>query len=291
MNLNRRVFIGAHTSAAGGVHNAIRWGQTIGARAIALYVRPRGSYTSPPLTVEEIAEFKRLREQADYPYIMPHGTYLVNLGNPNIEKRRRFYRTFLDELQRCDLLGIDRYNFHPGSTVGACTKQESIGYIAECINKAHADTDKVICVLENSAGAGNTIGAVFEELAAIIDGVKDKTRVGVCLDTCHAFAAGYNLSTEDGYAAMMDEFERTIGLAYLRGVHLNDSSAPLASRRDRHANIGDGLIDPSFWPRIMNDARFDHMPMVLETPGGNDAWVHEISYLYRLIEKPKKKRK
>ncbi|RKP04651.1 endonuclease 4, partial [Thamnocephalis sphaerospora] len=229
-----RKFIGAHVSTAGGLHNAIQRTQDIGGKALALFLQSSRQFKIAPLSDEIVRDFCAARQKSELEHVLPHGSYLVNLGNPDAEKRQRFYSLFLSELKRCEKLGISLYNFHPGSSVGACLAEESIGHIADAINRAHKATERVVCVLENTAGAGNTIGAKFEELAAIMDLVQDKSRVGVCLDTCHAFAAGYNLSTDEGYEETMAQFERIIGFRNLRGVHLNDSSSPLGSRRDRH---------------------------------------------------------
>ncbi|KAJ8507299.1 hypothetical protein ONZ45_g10322 [Pleurotus djamor] len=239
-SLNCRHKVGAHVSAAGGVENAITNAHAIGANAFALFLKSQRKWSSPPLKDSSIEQFKQRLKDYDYPakYILPHGSYLINLGNPDDEKREKSYECFLDDLRRCELLGLELYNFHPGSTVGIATREESIALIAESINRAHQETQSVRIVIENMAGAGNIIGATFSDIAEIIRLVKDQSRVGVCLDTCHLFAAGYDIRTKHDWDVTMSDFEETIGLKYLCGMHLNDSKMPLNSKRDRHANIG-----------------------------------------------------
>ncbi|CAG8478328.1 5615_t:CDS:2 [Acaulospora colombiana] len=212
--------------------------------------------------------------------------YLINLGNPDKEKREKSYEAFLEDLKRCETLGIHLYNFHPGSSVGKCTIDQSIRHIADCINRAHKETKNVVCVIENMAGSGNVVGSKFEELAKIISLVQDKSRVGVCIDTCHAFAAGYDLRTSKKYDETMTEFSHKIGFQYLRGMHLNDSLTGLGSNRDRHANIGKGYLGLEPFRLIMNDNRLDGIPLILETPvSQDDEYKKEIELLYELVGK------
>ncbi|KAJ7221420.1 xylose isomerase-like protein [Mycena pura] len=257
--------IGAHVSAAGGIENAITNAASIGANAFALFVKSQKKWSSPPLTDFNITSFKaKLVEHGYNPrYILPHGSYLINLGNPDAEKRRKSYDCFLDDLRRCESLGLVLYNFHPGSSVGQATTEESISLIAESINKAHCATNTIVTVLENMAGMKNTIGGDFNHLAGIIELVNNKTRVGVCLDTCHMFAAGYDLRTKEGWVA---DFDQQVGLSYLRGMHLNDSKTEFNSKRDRHQNIGLGHIGMQGFHHILNDVRFQDIPLILETP-------------------------
>ncbi|OCH92251.1 AP endonuclease [Obba rivulosa] len=226
---------------------------------------------------------------------MPHGNYLVNLGNPDDEKREKSYQCFLDDLKRCQALGLHLYNFHPGSTVGQTTPEASLTLVADCINRAHRETENVVLILENMAGAGNVLGGRFSELGSVIQQVVDKSRVGVCLDTCHMFAAGYDIRTKEGWDATMIEFEHEIGLQYLRGMHLNDSKASLGSKRDRHANIGLGELKLSTFAHILSDPRTQGLPLILETPafdapgtnwrtGGMDVWRSEVAVLHRLAD-------
>jgi len=226
-------------------------------------------------------------------HCLPHGSYLVNLAQSDKDKAAQAYDCFLDDLRRCEALGITLYNFHPGSTLGD-TKAAAVGRIAAQLNKAHRATASVVTVLENMAGGGNVVGGRFEDLRDIIAAVDDKSRVGVCLDTCHAFAAGYDLRTPDAFAAAVAEFDRVVGARYLRALHLNDSKAPLASHRDLHANIGTGFLGLRAFHSIVNHAAFAGLPMVLETPidrRGPDGktvedkrvWADEIKLLESLV--------
>ncbi|ETW86372.1 hypothetical protein HETIRDRAFT_240647, partial [Heterobasidion irregulare TC 32-1] len=278
--------VGAHVSAAGGVENAILNAAKLGANAFALFLKSQRRWTGPPLSEQSISAFRARLAQFDYApeHILPHGSYLINLGNPDAEKRQKSYLCFLDELKRCEQLGLLLYNFHPGSTVGAATVDESIGFIAECINDAHKETENVVTVIENMAGAGNIVGGKFEDIAGIIDRVKDKSRVGVCLDTCHMFAAGYDIRTQESWDSTMKQFDSVIGLQYLRAMHLNDSKEPLGSKKDRHENIGLGALTISAFSHVLSDSRMQGIPLVLETPAHDlDAvWSAEIAALNRL---------
>ncbi|KAI0355492.1 AP endonuclease [Trametes cingulata] len=260
--------IGPHVSSAGGVENAIINAASVGANAFAIFLKSQRKWDSNALKDESIAKFKERLKAFNYSpsHILPHGSYLVNLGNPDEEKREKSYKCFLDDLKRCEQLGLRLYNFHPGSTVGAGTMEESLSLIAECINRAHKETESVVIVLENMAGSGNVIGSRFSELGNIIKQVDDKTRVGVCLDTCHMYAAGYDITTQEGWQATMDEFERDVGMQYLRGMHLNDSKAALGSKKDRHENIGLGHLGLATFARILADPRTRGIPLILETP-------------------------
>lgn len=275
--------VGAHVSAAGGVESAVRNAAMVGANAFALFVKSQRKWDSPPFSAENVDAFKRRMREFGYlpKHVLPHGSYLVNLGNPDKEKRRKSFDCFLDDLQRCEQLGLELYNFHPGSTVGQATKEESIALIAECINDAHKATKNITTVIENMAGSGNVIGSRFSELKGIIDHVEDKTRVGVCLDTCHAFAAGYDISTKDGWDATLSAFNTEVGLSYLKGLHLNDSKAALGSKKDRHENIGLGHLGIATFRHIVSDPRTQDIPLILETPTfeATDIWTKEIAAL------------
>ncbi|OJT12507.1 hypothetical protein TRAPUB_10908 [Trametes pubescens] len=260
--------VGPHVSSAGGVENAITNAASVGANAFAIFLKSQRKWESNALKDESIAKFKERMKTFGYSpsYILPHGSYLVNLGNPDSEKREKSFACFLDDLKRCEQLGLHLYNFHPGSTVGAGTTEASLALIAECINRAHKETASVVIVLENMAGAGNVIGSRFSDLGGIIKQVRDKTRVGVCLDTCHMYAAGYDITTLEGWRQTMDEFEREVGAQYLRGMHLNDSKGALGSKKDRHENIGQGHLGLRTFAHILGDPRTRDIPLVLETP-------------------------
>ncbi|KAF4615673.1 hypothetical protein D9613_012513 [Agrocybe pediades] len=279
--------IGAHVSASGGVENAVVNAAMIGANAFALFLKSQRKWTSPPITPESISLFKeRMKEYGyDSKVVLPHGNYLVNLGNPDTEKREKSFECFLDDLKRCEALGLELYNFHPGSTVGEASVQESLTFIAECINRAHKETSSVVIVLENMAGAGNVLGSEFSQLGEIIRQVEDKTRVGVCMDTCHAFAAGYDIRSLDGWNATMKEFDDKIGLKYLRGMHINDSKADLNTKKDRHENIGLGHLGLGTFQHILRDPRTMGIPLILETPSfeqPQEVWGSEIGVLQRV---------
>jgi len=278
-------FIGAHVSAAGGVENAPVNAHQIGAKAFALFTKNQKQWFAKPLTSENIDGFKRNCEKYGFnpKYIMPHDSYLINLGNPVAENLAKSRKAFLDEMQRCEQLGIELLNFHPGAHLKQISEEACIAKIAESINITLDKTKGVVAVIENTAGQGSAIGYKFEHLAAIIDQVEDKSRIGVCLDTCHTYTAGYDIKSEDGYKATFEDFEKIVGFKYLKGLHLNDSKKDLASRVDRHDSIGKGLLGIEVFRRMMNDPRFDDMPMILETPD-SDLWEEEISLLYSLVE-------
>lgn len=278
-------FIGAHVSAAGGVENAPKRAHEIGAKAFALFTKNQRRWEGPPLTEKNIEGFKAECEKYGFSMeqVMPHDSYLINLGHPEEKQLQKSRNAFLDEMQRCEQLGIKLLNFHPGNHLSKISVEECLDRNAASLNWALEQTEGVTAVIENTAGQGTSVGYKFEYLAHIIDGVKDKSRVGVCIDTCHAFAAGYDLSTEDGFEDMWQKFEETIGFEFLKGIHLNDSKNPIGSRVDRHDNIGEGEIGNRGFELLMNDPRFDDIPMILETPN-TERWPEEISMLYKLVE-------
>lgn len=273
-------YFGAHVSASGGVENAIKNAKEIGATAFALFTKNQRQWLAPALTQEQIAVFRNAMVEAGYEakQILPHDSYLINLGHPEDEGLEKSRESFFEEMQRCELLGLDRLNFHPGSHLKKISEEESLERIAESINMALERTQGVTAVLENTAGQGSNLGFKFEHLAYIIDRVKDKSRVGVCLDTCHSFAAGYDLRTKEACDATFAEFDRIVGFNYLRGMHLNDAMKPLGSRVDRHAPLGDGEIGWECFKYIAQDSRFDNIPLVLETPD-EARWAEEIAKL------------
>ena len=216
-------------------------------------------------------------------YILPHNSYLHNLGNSNVEKREKSLNAFIDEMDRCNKLGLKYLNIHPGSHLNEISVEECIKLIANSINEAHKKVPNVVIVLETTAGQGSNIGSKFEEIRDIINLIEDKERIGVCIDTCHTLSAGYELKDEEGYNKTMEEFENIIGFKYLRGVHLNDSKFDVGSKKDRHDSIGKGVLGKDFFIRFMNDKRFDNIPIILETIDSS-IWKDEISYLYSLIK-------
>lgn len=277
-------YIGAHVSAAGGVENAIGFANQIGANAFALFTRNQKSWVSKPLSENNINAFKQgLVDFGFEPkHILPHDSYLINLGNPDAEALEKSRVAFLDEMQRCEQLGLQLLNFHPGSHLNKISEEECLDQIAEEINRALDQTQGVTAVIENTAGQGTNLGYKFSQIARIISGVNDKSRVGVCIDTCHTFAAGYDLSTDMGYQFTMDDFDREIGLNYLRAIHLNDCKKPCGSRVDRHETLGNGYLGKAFFQTFMNDERFNDMPIILETPEP-EIWAQEIEWLRSLV--------
>lgn len=279
-------YLGAHVSASGGVENAPVNANNIGARAFALFTKNQRQWFSNPLTKASIKQFRENCEKFDYqPFqILPHDSYLINLGHPEKEPLEKSRKSFLDEMQRCEQLGLDRLNFHPGSHLKQIGEKESLKIIAESINIVLDKTKGVTAVIENTAGQGSNLGYKFEHLSFIIEKVEDKSRVGVCIDTCHAYTSGYNLKTTDGFTETFRQFEKIIGLKYLRGMHINDSKKELATRVDRHENIGKGFLGEDVFMMLMNDVRFDNMPLILETPD-ESLWEEEIRRLYALVKK------
>lgn len=282
-------FVGAHVSASGGVQNAPINAAKIGAAGFALFLKNQRQWNFNPLedATKEAWKTNSAALQFDSRHVLPHGSYLVNMCNADASKRQKAYETFEDDLKRCDELQIKYHNFHPGSTCGEITPDESIELLAACIDRAHAATKQVVVVLENCAGSANTIGS-FEDLGKIIAKVQDRTRIGVCLDTCHAFAAGHDLRTKEAYEETMRQFDQLVGFKYLRGVHLNDSKGELGCKKDRHENIGKGMIGLEGFRCLMNDKRFDGIPIVLETPEDKkdsvEGYRKEIDLLYSLVE-------
>jgi deoxyribonuclease-4 len=278
-------WIGAHVSASGGVENAPLNAKKIGAKAFALFTRNQRRWQAKPLSEASIAAFKENCAALEFrpEQILAHDGYLINLGHPQAEGLAKSRAAFLDEMQRCEQLGLTSLNFHPGSHLKQISQGDCLARIAESVNLALDETEGVTAVIENTAGQGTNMGHRLEHLAEIIDQVEDNSRVAICLDTCHLFAAGYDLTGDGTYADFMDEFDRVVGLGYLKGLHLNDAKKELGSRVDRHASIGEGYLGIDSFRRLMTDPRLDNIPMILETP--DDArWAEEIRSLYRLAE-------
>ena len=278
-------YFGAHVSAAGGVDNAPANAHAIGATAFALFTKNQRQWVAKPLTTGEIDAFRKACDTYGYrpEQILPHDSYLINLGHPEEEALEKSRAAFLDEMQRCELLGLDRLNFHPGSHLQKITEEESLNRIAESINIALDKTRGVTAVIENTAGQGSNLGFRFEHLRYLIDRVEDKSRVGVCIDTCHAFAAGYDLRTAEACDATFAELDRVVGFNYLKGMHLNDAMKILGSRVDRHTPLGEGMIGMECFRYIARDKRFDGIPLILETPD-EARWDEEIAQLKAFAE-------
>jgi deoxyribonuclease-4 len=273
-------YVGAHVSASGGVDNAPLNAAAIGANAFALFTKNQRRWDAKPLDQKSIARFRQNCEQHGFTpdQVLPHDSYLINLGHPEQDALDKSRAAFLDEMQRCEQLGLKYLNFHPGSHLRKISESECLSRIAESINRALEQTRGVTAVIENTAGQGSNLGYRFEQLAEIIAQVEDKSRVGVCLDTCHTFAAGYDLRTREACEATFAEFDRVVGFNYLCGMHLNDSKGGLESRLDRHHSLGQGEIGWEVFRYIMQDARFEAIPLVLETIDP-DLWAEEIQQL------------
>jgi len=278
-------YIGAHVSAAGGVQNTPLAAAAIGARAFALFTGSSARWNSKAITDKAAEEFRKNCAENGYTpeVILPHDNFLINLGSPDSDKLAKSRKSFLEEMRRCEQLGLTMLNFHPGSHLGEIGVDACLDLIAESINITLDQTEGVIAVLESTAGQGTNLGYKFEHLARIIDGVEDKSRIGVCVDTCHTHSAGYDLATEEGYRATWEEFDRVIGAQFLCAIHLNDNKRTLGSRIDRHELIGLGSLGERFFTRLVNDPRFDNMPLILETPDP-ERWEQEISWLYAQIK-------
>jgi len=291
---NSKKFVGAHCSASGGVFNAVANAQAIGAKAFALFTKNQRQWVAKDLDSQTIDKFKLALEKSGIlpKHVLPHDSYLINLGHPEVEKLEKSRAAFIDELQRCELLGLDRLNFHPGSHLTKMNKKDKenlevmkpiedvcLDVIAESINVALDKTTGVSAVLENTAGQGSNLGWRFEHLAHIIDKVEDKSRIGVCIDTCHMFTAGYDIRTKEAYEKTWNEFEKVVGFKYLMGMHINDSKPPLGSHVDRHHSLGKGEIGIDAFRFLMNDERMNDIPLVLETID-DTIWKEEIELLY-----------
>lgn len=279
-------YVGAHVSSSGGVENAPENARMIGAKAFALFTKNQRQWKSAPLTAQSIALFRQRCEEYGFSFrhILPHDSYLINLGHPEADGLAKSREAFLDEMYRCEQLGLELLNFHPGSHLKQISLETCLDRIAESINIALDKTHGVTAVIENTAGQGSNVGFQFEHLAYIIDRVEDKSRVGVCLDTCHTFAGGYDIATAEGFDQTFREFDRIIGFHYLRGMHLNDSKKEVGSHVDRHESLGKGALGAGLFERIMQDSRFDNIPLILETPD-EAAWPEEIAWLYSLQNK------
>ena len=277
--------VGAHVSASGGVENAPINAKEIGATAFALFTKNQRRWEAKPLDKKSIEKFRQNCETHDFQpeHILPHDSYLINLGHPEKEGLEKSRNAFLDEMQRCAQLGLVKLNFHPGSHLKKITPEECLKRIAESINIALDKTDGVSAVIGNTAGQGGHMGYRFEHLAEIIDQVEDKKRVGVCLDTCHSFTAGYDLRTKKACDASFKEFEKIVGFKFLKGMHLNDSKPDLGSRVDRHESLGKGKLGWEVFKYIMNDKRFEEVPLILETID-ETLWAKEIEQLYGFVK-------
>lgn len=279
--MSNNKYFGAHVSAAGGVENAPINAEAIGAKAFALFTKNQLQWVAPPLTANTIDSFKANCDKYGFApkHILPHDSYLINLGTPDENALAKARNAFELEMKRCEELGLLLLNFHPGSYLNKISEEGCLDLVAESINIAIKKTENVVAVIENTAGQGSNVGYKFEHLAHIIDRIEDKSRVGVCIDTCHSFAAGYDLSSESGCKEVFDHFDEVVGFKYLKGMHLNDAKKGLGSRVDRHESLGMGLLGLDVFKFIARDPRFNDMPLILETPD-DSRWADEIKLLY-----------
>lgn len=277
-------YVGAHVSSSGGVFNAPVNAHIIGAKGFALFTKNQRQWNAKPLENSVIDKFHFNMEKLGYKsnQILPHDSYLINLGSPEADKREKSLNAFINEVERCNLLGLDRLNFHAGSHLRKISEEESLNFVAENLNRTLDKTKGVSLVIENTAGQGSNLGYKFEHLAHIIDKVEDKSRIGVCIDTCHLFSSGYDIRTFDEYQKTMQKFEDIVGFKYLMGMHINDSKAKFESRVDRHHNLGLGEIGIDAFKFIMQDTRIDEIPLILETID-DSLWKEEIEKLYSFI--------
>jgi len=275
-------FVGAHVSTSGGVENAPLNAARIGAKAFAMFTKNQRRWDAKPLTDENIRKFKENMELNNYKpeNVLPHDGYLINLGHPDPEKREKSLRSFIDEVNRTNQLGLLYLNFHPGSHLREITEEEALQNVSDSMNTALKETNNVSLIIEATAGQGSNLGYKFEHLAFLIENSIDKDRVGVCIDTCHIYAAGYDIGTsKETFENVMSEFDRIIGIKYLKGMHLNDSKSTLGNKKDRHHSIGLGELGEDTFKWIMQDDRFNNIPMVLETID-DSIWDKEIELLY-----------
>lgn len=274
-------FVGAHVSASGGVFNAVVNAVAIEAKAFALFTKNQRQWNAKELDGETIDKFKKALQTSGIlaKHILPHDSYLINLGHPESDAREKSMEAFLDEVQRCSLLGLERLNFHPGSHLKKISENECLAKISEAMNVTLEKTKGVSLVIENTSGQGSNLGFKFEHLAQIIDKVDDKSRVGICIDTCHMFSAGYDIRTRETYDKSWSEFDKIIGFKYLMGMHINDSKAKFGSHVDRHHSLGKGEIGLDAFRFIMNDERMNDIPLILETID-DSIWKDEIALLY-----------
>lgn len=274
-------YIGAHVPVAGGVSSAPVYASEIGAKAFALFTRNPSRWRSAAITDGEAELFRENCARLGFApeHILPHDSFLINLGSPDKTKLAMSREAFLDEMNRCSQLGLTMLNFHPGSHLNEMEADDCLKLIAESVNITLDKTQGVTAVIESTAGQGSNLGFRFEHLARIIELVEDKSRVGVCVDTCHSLAAGYDFTSEEAYKASWKEFDDVVGFKYLRGMHINDSKKGVGSRVDRHASIGEGALGRGFFTLLMQDPRMDNIPLILETPQ-EALWAEEIAWLY-----------
>ena len=279
--------LGAHMSIAGGVDLAVGRGAQVGCDAIQMFTKSSNQWRAKPLSADEVARFASARREKGISRVVAHDCYLINMASPDDALYARSMDSFGEELDRCEILGIPYLVAHPGSHVGS-GEQAGISRIVSALDKllAQRPAHKVQVLLETTAGQGHSVGHRFEHLREILERMKQGDRAGVCIDTCHVFAAGYDLRTEKGYHQVMEEFDRVVGLGRVRAFHLNDCKKDLGCRVDRHEHIGKGYLGVDAFRWLMNDPRFEDVPMLLETPKGDDCAEDRVNLaLLRSLEK------
>ncbi|HLF14225.1 MAG TPA: deoxyribonuclease IV [Bacteroidota bacterium] len=282
------VLLGAHESVAGGIYRAVERAASIGATALQVFTKNSNRWEAPPLTREDAENYKTALSKSSVRSVIAHDSYLINLCAIDPVILRKSRKALIDEIRRCDMLGIGMLNFHPGAHMGA-GEEAGITLIVESLDIAHRETRGagVLSVVETTAGQGTALGSRFEQIAAIIAGVRERDRMGVCIDTCHIFAAGYDIRDAASYGRVMGEFGDIVGFDRLRAIHVNDSRSGLGSRVDRHAHIGEGHIGKAGFGHIMNDPRLKDVPKILETPKGDDLAEDRVNMqaLRKLVRK------
>jgi len=275
-----KALLGAHTSAAGGVQNALYEGKAIGASAVQLFTSNQKQWQGKSLDLETIALWEKARAETDIDAIMSHDSYLINLGSFDPEILRKSRCAFREELERCHLLNIPYLNFHPGAAKGG-TEEACLDTIVESLLELEplAQKGPTKLLLETTAGQGTSVGHRFEHIGSIVHRVKGKIPIGVCIDTCHIFAAGYDIRTPEQWETTLQAFDQAIGLSFLTAFHLNDSMKEFGSRVDRHACLGQGHIGLEAFRFLMTSPKTKNLPKYLETPDGPPCWQKEITLL------------
>lgn len=284
----KELLIGAHTSTAGGVHNALIQGKEIGATTIQLFTSNQRQWKGRIFSQDDLLLWEKYLKETGLKQIMSHDSYLINLGASDLEIHQKSEQAFEEELKRCHQLDISFLNFHPGAATGESTIEQCLDQIISSLKKMEKLCAKgeTRILLEATAGQGNSVGHRFEHLSYIIEGVKAHLPIGVCIDTCHIFAAGYDIRTSEAWEKTLAEFDRIVGIENLYAFHLNDSLKPLGSRRDRHAHLGEGEIGIACFEFVMTHPKLREIPKYLETPEGPSRWIHEIALLREFANAP-----
>lgn len=285
-SLKQTLRLGAHTSAAGGVHHALYEAASIGANVTQFFTANQRRWNSPQISKEQVELWKKAQEETGIAEVMSHDSYLINLAAPDEENRQKSLRAMRDEIARCKDLNVTWLNFHPGSYVSS-NEQEGLDTIVKSLKEIESSLEgtDLWMLLEATAGQGTQLGFRFEQLAYILSEMKGRMRLGVCIDTCHVFAAGYDIRGQKGWSEMLTLFDQVVGLEYLKALHVNDSMKDFGKRVDRHAALGEGFIGWETFEAMVQDPRSCHLPMFLETPLGVERWKEEILQLRHLANR------